>query len=179
MRKTSFANATKELEKLQPTIDRLFAPAERQVLNDVRRAINMTQKLTSGPTIGGSQTQELLESGKRLTEGRRQTPWLDNFIAAAIGAGTALANPYIAAPVAIGVKTLREATRKNGEEAVRRAFVAAMFDPEAAKIVKRAAEMPQAKQSASDFMRLVQRGASYSTAANLAISPGQEEPPSE
>ena len=177
--KTSFANATKELEKLQPTIDRLFTPAERQVLNDVRRAINMTQKLTSGPTIGGSQTQELLEAGKRLTEGRRKTPWLDNFVAAAVGAGTALANPYVAAPVAIGVKTIREATRKSGEEAVRRAFVSAMFDPEAAKVVKRTAEMPQSKQAASDFMRLVQRGVAYSTAANLAISPEQEEPPSE
>jgi hypothetical protein len=132
-----FGNISKELQRMQPTIDLLFNESERRALQTVRKAAGLTQQLTASAPLGGSQTAELLQTGKRIIQGEKPNKILTGamallgFVATKdMGFGPQLA---VGGSAAGAVSMWRNHIKEVGNERVRQYFVRAMFDPQYAR----------------------------------------------
>lgn len=129
-----FGRVADQLQKLDPAIKMVFTPDQVRQLQDVRRAVALTQQMTAGSPLGGSQTQELLKASERIADGRKASPILSATISAVIGGtGFATGHGVVGVGAAAAVQAFRETAKKQGDEALRGYFMRAMFDPEYAK----------------------------------------------
>lgn len=132
--RVGFGRVADQLKKLDPTIKRLFKPDEIAKLQRVRDAVAITQRMTQGSPLGGSQTQELLKAAGRVADGKPQSTVMSAIISGgAYAAGAKAGGPVVGVAAAGGVQAMREIVKRHGDKAVRMYFARAMFDPEYAR----------------------------------------------
>lgn len=137
--RVGFGRVADQIKQLDPTIQKLFTPQEVKSLNDIRKAVALTQRMTQGTPLGGSQTQELMKAAGRVAEGSKQSQMLTAILnVGAYQAGETFGGPMLGIGAAGGVQVFRAAAKKHGDEMVRRYFVRAMFDPDYAKTLLQA-----------------------------------------
>lgn len=150
--RVGFGRVADQLKQLDPTIQKLFTPKEVAELNKVRQAVAITQRMTQGSPIGGSQTQELLKAAGRVADGKPQSTVMSAIISAgAYGVGSKAGGPLVGVAAAGAVQTVREVTKRHGDKAVRMFFARAMFDPEYAKTL--GALTRQARKPTAELVR--------------------------
>lgn len=152
--RVGFGRVAEQLKQLDPTIQKLFSPKEVAELNKVRQAVAITQRLTQGSPLGGSQTQELLKAAGRVADGKPQSMVMSAIISAGVGAvGAKTGGPMVGVAAATGIQAMREMAKRHGDKAVRMYFTRAMFDPAYAQsLVKLTA---QAKKPSAELVRQI------------------------
>lgn len=139
-----FGQVEKSLDQLQPALQKVFSTQEIETLGYIRKAIQRTQGFTSTSALGGSQTQELLKAAERLTGETSGAKRVADLMVAALSypVGSSFGGMLGGMSTVTAVGTLREAGRRHGQEAVRRYFVRATFDPEYAKTLMYMVKQP-------------------------------------
>jgi len=156
--KDTFGNAAKLMKDMKPTINALFTKQERAKLDAVKRGIEFHQQLLQGNALGNSHTAELL--GKKLVDGRKQSPLANLISAPMLVVGGALQNPALIGLGSVGWVT--NLARKHGDKALRQMFVRAAFDPDLAANYIRAAKTSGRDKEAVNFLaQQLTRAAAY------------------
>lgn len=154
-----FGRVEKLFSDIEPTLDILFTKEQKAKVADIRDAVALTQRLTAGTPLGGSQTTELANQAKTaLIDGKKVSPTARTLMGAISGAlGYKVGGAY-GAMAAVGPAIgLQEQLKKMGNEKVRRYLVEAMFNPEYAQTLIAASRK---KRLSKDMVDTITRQAS-------------------